>query len=100
MNKLYKKLPLHKTTQNIRPSLHSFVIARSKEKGTQLTLICKIYKIPEIPFLYRKNHPVLQIFPPSLPVVLRQKANGWFCSPRNLLLYKQLLSYTFEHRSI
>ena len=29
-------------------------------------LICKIYKILGIPFLYRKDHPVLQIFPPVL----------------------------------
>ena len=33
MNKLYKKLPLHKTAQNIRLSLHSFVIARHKERN-------------------------------------------------------------------
>ena len=33
---------------------------------TQLILICKIYKILGIPFLYRKDHPVLQIFPPVL----------------------------------
>ena len=33
MNKVYKKLPLHKTAQNIRPSLHSFVIPRSKERN-------------------------------------------------------------------
>ena len=49
---------------------------------TQLTLnniICKIYKILGITFPYRKNHPVLQISRPSLPVVLCQKANGWFC---------------------
>ena len=81
-------------------SLHSFAIARSKERNGNTVLICKIYKILGIPFLYRKNHPVLQISPPSLPVVLRQRANRCLCSPRNLLLYKQLLSYTFEHRSI
>ena len=39
MNKVYKKLPLHKTTQNIRPSLHSFVIARHKERNGNTTYI-------------------------------------------------------------
>ena len=60
----------------------------------------KVYKIYEIPFSHRKNHPVLQISPTFLLVVLRQKANRCLCSPGNLLFYKKPLSYTFEHRSI
>ena len=60
----------------------------------------KVYKIYEIPFSHRKNHPVLQISPTFLLVVLRQKANRCLCSPRMLLFYKKPLSYTFEHRSI
>ena len=39
MNKLYKKLPLHKTAQNIRLSLHSFVIAGHKERNGDTTYI-------------------------------------------------------------
>ena len=60
----------------------------------------KVYKIYEVPFSHRKNHPVLQISPTFLLVVLRQKANRCLCSPGNLLLYKKPLSYTFEHRPI
>ena len=39
LNKVYKKLPLHKTAQNIRPALHSFVIPRSKERNGNTTYI-------------------------------------------------------------
>ena len=49
----------------------------------------KVYKIYEIPFLHRKNHPVLQISPTFLLDFLRQKANRCLCSPRNLLLCEQ-----------
>ena len=78
---------------------HSVVIALNKKMVTQ-NGNGRVYKIYEIPFLHRKNHPVLQISPIFLLVLLRQKANRCLCSPRNLLLYKKPLSYTFEYRPI
>ena len=77
----------------------SVVIALNEKMVTQ-NGNDKVYKIYEIPFLHRKNHPVLQISPTFLLVFLRQKVNRCLCSPGNLLLYKKPLSYTFEHRPI